>query len=457
MDLQDYLSQLKEKRVTVIGIGVSNTPLIRLLRENDIDVTACDRTPREEMADRAEELEALGAKLVLGPDYLDNLQADVVFRTPGMRPDHPALVKAAEQGSVITSEMEVFFEVCPAPIIAVTGSDGKTTTTTLIAEMLRSCGYQVWLGGNIGKPLLSEVPKMDPDDFAVVELSSFQLMSMRRSPAIAVVTNLSPNHLDVHKSMDEYVEAKENIYRWQGPEDLLVINRDNEITRSFAAKAQGRVRQFSRQETADVWLRDGVIMSDLGGRVRPVLPTQKILIPGIHNVENYMAAIAAVEDFVDDGVIRTFAASFKGVEHRIELVREKDGVKYYNDSIGTSPTRTIAGLNSFGQKVILIAGGYDKHIPFTPLGPVICEKVKALVLTGDTAEKIRDAVTAAADYQPGAPEIRMIDDFAEAVKTASELAQPGDVVLLSPACAAFDRFKNFAVRGQFFKKLVNEL
>ncbi|MBR2667238.1 MAG: UDP-N-acetylmuramoyl-L-alanine--D-glutamate ligase [Oscillospiraceae bacterium] len=457
MDLQDYLSQLKEKRVTVIGIGVSNTPLIRLLRENDIDVTACDRTPREEMADRAEELEALGAKLVLGQDYLDNLQADVVFRTPGMRPDHPALVKAAEQGSVITSEMEVFFEVCPAPIIAVTGSDGKTTTTTLIAEMLRSCGYQVWLGGNIGKPLLSEVPKMDPDDFAVVELSSFQLMSMRRSPAIAVVTNLSPNHLDVHKSMDEYVEAKENIYRWQGPEDLLVINRDNEITRSFAAKAQGRVRQFSRQETADVWLRDGVIMSDLGGRVRPVLPTQKILIPGIHNVENYMAAIAAVEDFVDDGVIRTFATSFKGVEHRIELVREKDGVKYYNDSIGTSPTRTIAGLNSFGQKVILIAGGYDKHIPFTPLGPVICEKVKTLVLTGDTAEKIRDAVTAAADYQPGAPEIRMIDDFAEAVKTASELAQPGDVVLLSPACAAFDRFKNFAVRGQFFKKLVNEL
>ncbi len=457
MDLQDYLSQLKEKRVTVIGIGVSNTPLIRLLRENDIDVTACDRTPREEMEDRAEELEALGAKLVLGPDYLDNLQADVVFRTPGLRPDHPALVKAAEQGSVITSEMEVFFEVCPAPIIAVTGSDGKTTTTTLIAEMLRSCGYQVWLGGNIGKPLLSEVPKMDPDDFAVVELSSFQLMSMRRSPSIAVVTNLSPNHLDVHKSMDEYVEAKENIYRWQGPEDLLVINRDNEITRSFAAKAQGRVRQFSRQETADVWLRDGVIMSDLGGRVRPVLPTQKILIPGIHNVENFMAAIAAVEDFVDDGVIRTFAASFKGVEHRIELVREKDGVKYYNDSIGTSPTRTIAGLNSFGQKVILIAGGYDKHIPFTPLGPVICEKVKALVLTGDTAEKIRDAVTAAADYQPGAPEIRMIDDFAEAVKTASELAQPGDVVLLSPACAAFDRFKNFAVRGQFFKKLVNEL
>ncbi len=457
MDLQEYLSELKSKRVTVIGIGVSNTPLIRLLREHGVAVTACDKTPREEMTDRAEELEALGAKLVLGPDYLDDLQADVVFRTPGMRPDHPALVRAAEQGSVITSEMEVFFEVCPAPIIAVTGSDGKTTTTTLIAEMLRSCGYQVWLGGNIGKPLLSEVPQMDPDDFAVVELSSFQLMSMRRSPSVAVVTNLSPNHLDVHKSMDEYVEAKENIYRWQGPEDLLVINRDNEITRSFAEKAPGRVRQFSRRETADVWLQDDVIMSDLRGRVRPVLPRQKILIPGIHNVENYMAAIAAVEDYVDDGVIRTFASSFKGVEHRIELVREKDGVKYYNDSIGTSPTRTIAGLNSFDQKVILIAGGYDKHIPFTPLGPVVCEKVKALILTGDTAEKIRAAVEETEGYQPGAPEIRMIDDFAEAVKTASDIAEPGDVVMLSPACAAFDRFKNFAVRGQFFKKLVNEL
>ena len=457
MDLQEYLAGLREKRVTVIGIGVSNTPLIRLLLEHGIDVTACDKTPRENMAERAAELEALGAKLVLGPDYLENLHADVMFRTPGMRPDHPALQKAAADGCVITSEMEVFFRVCPAPIIAVTGSDGKTTTTTIIAELLRSCGYTVWLGGNIGKPLLAEVPQMSPDDYAVVELSSFQLMSMRQSPSVAVITNLSPNHLDVHTSMEEYIEAKEAIYRYQGPEDLLVINQDNEITRSFASKAPGRVRRFSRKEAGGVWLQDGVIMSDLGGRVRPVLGTQKILLPGIHNVENYMAAIAAVEELVDDGVIRTFAASFKGVEHRIELVREKDGVRYYNDSIGTSPTRTIAGLNSFTQKVILIAGGYDKHIPFTALGPVICEKVKTLILTGATAEKIRAAVEEADNYAPGAPEIRMIDDFAEAVKTAAALAEDGDIVLLSPACAAFDKFKNFAVRGQFFKQLVHEL
>ena len=457
MTLREYVDSIRNKRVAVIGIGVSNTPLLDMLLAEGIRVTACDKRTREQMGQQAEELERRGCTLHLGEDYLKGLDADVIFRTPGLRPDVPEIAACVAHGADLTSEMEVFFRVCPCPIIAVTGSDGKTTTTTIIAELLKSAGKRVWVGGNIGHPLLCEADGMLQTDYAVLELSSFQLMTMTRSPHIAVVTNLAPNHLDMHRDMAEYVAAKENIFRHQSRGDIAIFNGDNAITAEQSARAPGRARTFSRRgEAADgVFLRGEDIVCRSGGQERVIMTTGDIRIPGVHNVENYMAAIAAVDGLVPDEVIRSFARSFGGVEHRIELVRTYRGVRYYNDSIASSPSRTIAGLRSFKEKVILIAGGYDKHIPFDVLGPEVVAHVKLLVLCGATADKIRASVENAPGYAPGKPEILDVTPFTAAVEAARDRAQPGDVVTLSPACAAFDQFKNFAERGRFFKSIVN--
>ena len=457
MTLREYVDSIRNKRVAVIGIGVSNTPLLDMLLAEGIRVTACDKRTREQMGQQAEELERRGCTLHLGEDYLKGLDADVIFRTPGLRPDVPEIAACVAHGADLTSEMEVFFRVCPCPIIAVTGSDGKTTTTTIIAELLKSAGKRVWVGGNIGHPLLCEADGMLQTDYAVLELSSFQLMTMTRSPHIAVVTNLAPNHLDMHRDMAEYVAAKENIFRHQSRGDIAIFNGDNTITAEQSARAPGRARTFSRRgEAADgVFLRGEDIVCRSGGQERVIMTTGDIKIPGVHNVENYMAAIAAVDGLVPDEVIRSFARSFGGVEHRIELVRTYRGVRYYNDSIASSPSRTIAGLRSFKEKVILIAGGYDKHIPFDVLGPEVVAHVKLLVLCGATADKIRASVENAPGYAPGKPEILDVTPFTAAVEAARDRAQPGDVVTLSPACAAFDQFKNFAERGSFFKSIVN--
>ena len=457
MTLREYVDSIRNKRVAVIGIGVSNTPLLDMLLAEGIRVTACDKRTREQMGQQAEELERRGCTLHLGEDYLKGLDADVIFRTPGLRPDVPEIAACVAHGADLTSEMEVFFRVCPCPIIAVTGSDGKTTTTTIIAELLKSAGKRVWVGGNIGHPLLCEADGMLQTDYTVLELSSFQLMTMTHSPHIAVVTNLAPNHLDMHRDMAEYVAAKENIFRHQSRGDIAIFNGDNAITAEQSARAPGRARTFSRRgEAADgVFLRGEDIVCRSGGQERVIMTTGDIKIPGVHNVENYMAAIAAVDGLVPDEVIRSFARSFGGVEHRIELVRTYRGVRYYNDSIASSPSRTIAGLRSFKEKVILIAGGYDKHIPFDVLGPEVVAHVKLLVLCGATADKIRASVENAPGYAPGKPEILDVTPFTAAVETARAREQPWDVVTLSPACAAFDQFKNFAERGRFFKSIVN--
>ncbi|MDO4516798.1 MAG: UDP-N-acetylmuramoyl-L-alanine--D-glutamate ligase [Bacillota bacterium] len=457
--LQEYLDSLQGKRVAVIGIGVSNTPLIKTLLNAGISVTACDKASRENFGPLAEELEGLGAELHLGETYLDGLDQDVIFRSPGIRPDIPPFLAAMEKGSVLTSEMEVFFKVCPCKIIAVTGSDGKTTTTTLISEMLKNAGYTVHLGGNIGKPLLSEAGQMKKEDVAVLELSSFQLMTLHDSPDIAVFTNLSPNHLDIHKSMEEYAQAKENIFSHQSGDGIAIFNRDNELTNEMAGRAPGKVLQFSRRQSLEngVFVENDRIVVAQNGQRRELFDPERILIPGLHNVENYLAAIAAVQGMVSDEVILHTAETFPGVEHRIELVRTLRGVRYYNDSIASSPTRTIAGLRSFKQKVILIAGGYDKKIPFDILGKEVQDRVKTLVLTGHTADKIYDAVVTCEGYQEGHPNIIRKDDFKNAVVAAHKAAEEGDVVILSPACASFDHFKNFAQRGQIFKQIVNEL
>ena len=449
--LEGYFTSLQGRKIVVMGLGVSNRPLVRLLLRYGCTVIGCDKTPYEQLDAEVLALEQAGCVLQTGEGYLENLSADLVFRTPGMHPGNPALETLRKEGAEITSEMEVFFELCPCTILAVTGSDGKTTTTTLISEMLKAAGKTVWLGGNIGTPLLPMLDEMKVTDFAVVELSSFQLMDMRRSPHVAVVTNLAPNHLDVHKDMQEYVEAKKNLFRFQRADDVLVINADNAITREF--KGNGATCTFSRLGQGNVSLRNGVIFRG----DTAVLNAKEIAIPGVHNVENYMAAILAVEGLVDDETVRKVAREFGGVEHRIELVRVKDGVKFYNDSIASSPSRTIAGLNSFDEKVLLIAGGYDKHIPYDALGPVICKHVKRLYLNGATASQIRQAVENAPAYTPGNPEIIDCGDFTTAVNRAAADGKAGDIVLMSPASAAFDQFKNFMVRGDYFKKLVKEL
>ena len=452
ISFEEYFENLRGREVAVLGLGVSNRPLVRLLLEYGCRVSGGDRTPREKLDEEVLELEKLGCRLHLGERFYEDMTGEVAFRTPGMHPDSPAVRHFKQQGAVITSEMAAFFQVCPCRMIAVTGSDGKTTTTTLISEMLKAAGRTVWLGGNIGRPLLPLARQMKPEDVAVLELSSFQLMDLTQSPDRALVTNLAPNHLDVHKDMQEYVKAKKNIFLHQSAGDLLVLNADNEITAGFMGN--GTTRFFSRQgKDAHVTLRDGLIYR--GGV--PVLDTREILLPGAHNVENYMAAIAAVEGLVPDEAVRTGARNFGGGEHRIELVRVKDGVRYYNDSIASSPSRTIAGLRSFPEKVLLIAGGYDKHIPYDVLGPEICKHVKKLYLCGATANLIRQATEQAENFAPGAPEIIDCGDFDAAVLTCARAAQPGDVVLMSPASASFDCFKNFMERGNRFKKLVKEL
>ena len=459
MDCVQFFEQIKGKRIAMCGIGVSNTPLILNFLKKGAKVYACDRRNREMLGDIANELENAGAILRLGDNYLENLEVDMIFRTPGMNFHLPELYSARKKGIAVTSEMEVFFDLCPATIFAVTGSDGKTTTTTLIAKMLEAEGKHVFVGGNIGKPLLPEIENITKDDFVVVELSSFQLISMRKSPDIAVVTNIAPNHLDIHKDMDEYVEAKKNIILHQNAFSRTVLNQDNEITNGFKPFVRGQSLSFSMETPLKngAWLdQNGIIHMSYRGIDAPIMSRDEIAILGDHNVENYLTAITAVWGYVGVDSIKKVAREFKGVEHRIEPVREVNGVKYYNDSIATSPTRTIAGLKAFGQKVWLIAGGYDKHIPYEPMVPYVLDKVEKLLLCGATAEKIKKAVLNDKNYN-GTPEIIEVEDIAAAVDFAHKNAKSGDIVTLSPASASFDKFPNFVARGNYFKELVNKL
>ena len=453
--LDEFKYNVAGKNITVIGIGISNLPLIKYLVSLGANVTACDRRSAEDLGENYTELETLGVKFNLGDGYLNNLSGDMIFKTPGMRYDVPELLKAKENGSIVTSEMEVFFEVCPSHIIAVTGSDGKTTTTTLIHKMMTDAGYKTWLGGNIGNPLLTDTEKMKENDWVILELSSFQLHTMRKSPEIAVITNISPNHLDMHKDYKEYIDAKKNIMLYQNEGDTLIVNADNQVTADIGKSANGAVKYFSRNGMADVYLDGNIIKRG----IVEILNIKDIKIPGMHNVENYMAAIAAVSGLVSKEVIVNVAKTFGGVEHRIELVRTLDGVKYYNSSIDSSPNRTINTLRVFPNKVIIIAGGKDKGIPYDEIGPALAEHVKVLILIGATSDKIQEALDAEINKTGNGKDIEVIraTSYEDAVNTARSKAHDGDVVLLSPASTSFDMFRNFEERGNLFKKIVNEL
>ena len=459
-NIRKFFNDIVGKRIAFCGVGKSNVPLIKMFSQKGAIVTACDLKDENQLGETIKQLKLYNVKFRLGEDYLKNLDFDIIFRSPGLKFFSSELVKARSKGSIVTSEMELFFDLCPCKIIGVTGSDGKTTTTTIISEILKQEGKTVHLGGNIGTPLLPQIEDIKEHDIAVVELSSFQLISMRKSPDVAVVTNISPNHLDVHRDMTEYIEAKKNIILHQNAFSRAVLNMDNEVTRQFGFSVRGRTLFFSSKGNCEngVYLLDDTIYFSKNGNSEPILDVNEIRLPGKHNVENYMAAICAVFEEASVDSIKKVAKSFGGVEHRTEYVREINCVKYYNDSIASSPTRTICGtLSLFPQRIILISGGYDKKIPFDTLGSVIADKVKVLILLGQTANKIREAVINSSKFSPESIKIVFAKDMQEAVNIAKENAVSGDIVSLSPACASFDLYENFMERGWHFKKLINEL
>lgn len=467
---EKFFDNLKGKKVAFVGMGVANVPCAEFMAKLGINVYACDKRDKEYIGtDICERLEKLGVTFSLGDSYLDILpEMDIVFRSHGILPfQNPWIGECIKRGQKVTTEMEVFFNLCPAKIVAVTGSNGKTTTTTLISEMLKKQGYNVYLGGNIGKALMPELETITENDIAVVELSSFQLLTMGNlvnSPDIAVVTNIECTHQDHHISLDEYVDAKRNILIYQNSDCRTVLNADcdysigGSVYHDMRFDVRGKLFEFSIKHP----VKNGAYMKDNGDIVycendaeTYVMHKDDIIIPGNHNIENYCTAVSAVWGMVDVDTIKSVAQSFGGVEHRIEFVREYNGVRYYNDSIATSPSRVISGLKAFGKKIIVIMGGSDKGNDMSEMVPYILKYVKLLVLNGATAEKIYDAIINDENYNSKDIEIIKTDILDNALNIAKEKAQSGDVVTLCPACPAFDQFKTFEYRGRKFKELVN--
>lgn len=461
LKLKAFENNIIGKRVAVIGLGVSNIPLIEYLHNLMAKVTVFDERDIEKLdQDIVEKINKYGFELQTGRNALHFLRGyNVIFRSPSCLPTTLQLMSEAKRGAIVTSEIEMLMNVCPCKVIGVTGSDGKTTTTSLIYEILKEGGYKCHLGGNIGIPLFTEVKSFEEDDIVILELSSFQLMGMEVSPDISVITNVSPNHLDKHKDYEEYIEAKKAIFHFQDEDGKVVLNYDNEITRNCAKEADGKVVFFSSKKKLDdgVIYEDGVIKECKDGVRKHILNIRDINLKGKHNYENICAAIAATSELVDTEIQIKAIKNFKGVEHRLELVRELDGIKWYNDSIGTSPTRTIAGLYSFDEKIVLIAGGYDKNLDYTPIAKPILEKVSTLILMGKTGPKIADAIMKETAKDKIVYPMYECKNLKQAVERARKLAKTGEIVLFSPASASFDMFKNFAERGEKFKEFVNEL
>lgn len=459
--LNEFETYIQGKKVAIIGLGVSNIPLLDYFYNLQAKVSIFDK--REQSAldkELLNKIQKYQFNLYTGKEALKHLKGfSVIFRSPSCRPDTPEIVEEVKQGAILTSEIEMLMQTCPGTIIGITGSDGKTTTTNLIYQILKEKGYHCYLGGNIGIPLFTKVGEMKPEDMVVLELSSFQLMDMQISPHISVITNISPNHLDIHKSYEEYIEAKKNIFKYQTKDDILVLNYDNEITKNLKSEAQGKVKYFSKTEKLanGVIYDNGVIKSCENNVRRHILNVKDVLLRGTHNYENICTAISATASLVEPEVQIEAIKKFQGVEHRLEFVRELNNVKWYNDSIGTSPTRTIAGLNAFDEKIVLIAGGYDKHLDYTPIAKPIIENVSTLILMGATADKIEEAVKKELKLQEKQMPIYHCATLKETVQKAMEVAKSGEIVLFSPASASFDLFKNFEDRGNQFKEIVKSI
>lgn len=459
--VERFLKSMNGKRIAFCGIGRSNLPLVSLFARYGADITVCDRKEKSAFSDEIiNEITKNGARIKCGEDYLDDLNVDIIFRAPGMYYNLPILQSFREKGIVVTSEMEVFFDICPCKIYAITGTDGKTTTTTICAQVLEKSGKKVYKGGNIGTPLLPLIENMSADDVCVVELSSFQLISMRRSPDVAAITNIYPDHLNVHKDMAEYIGAKVNILAHQNAFSRAILNFDNEDTKALCKYVRGNLYYFSHLENVEKGSyldENGWLCFTENGKNEKIVHKDDIKIPGMHNVENYLTVISILHGDVNNKYIAEVANTFGGVEHRIEFVRELDNVRYYNDSIATSPASVTAGLKAFGRKVIIIAGGSDKQLDYSTLSGAINEYVKVLVLLGETADKIEKAVKEDKAYDPDKIKIIRTDILENAVAIARENAVAGDVISLSPASASFDKYKDFEERGRHFKKIVEEL
>ncbi len=459
--LEEFNNYIKNKRVAIIGLGVSNIPLIDYLYNLGSNIVLFNNKPIDELDNSIlDKIYNLKLEYSFGENYLSKLNGfNVIFRSPSCRPDLPEIQKEVERGAILTSEIELVLEMCPGTTIGITGSDGKTTTTSLIYEIVKEQDLNCYLGGNIGIPLFTKISEMKPEDYIVLELSSFQLMTMATSPDIAVVTNVTPNHLDIHKSYEEYIQAKANIFKYQDENKLLVLNYDNEITKEFAKVAKSKVIYFSSKQKLDngFILDNGIIKDCDNGLRRHIVNTKNIKLRGIHNSENICAAIAATSKIASiDNQVKA-VSEFSGVNHRLEFVREINGAKWYNDSIASSPTRTIAGLNSFDENIVLIAGGYDKQLDYTPLAKPIIEKVSKLILLGQTSDKIYQAVTDILSTENKELDIFRTNTLEEAINKAKEVSKKGDIVLFSPASASFDMFKNFEERGNKFKQIVSKL
>lgn len=471
MNLLEWMQYIRGKKCAVVGLGVSNRPLIGFLLMRGAIVCARDEKTREEIGEYAEEIEKQGAILRLGKDYLDELDEEIIFRSPGMRPDIPAFAQAVARGAKLTSEMELFFELTPATVIGITGSDGKTTSTTLTGLILSqeykgSENTRIYVGGNIGTPLLPMVADMTEHDFAVVELSSFQLQEATHSPHVTVITNVTPNHLDWHTDMEEYTLAKANAFR-HAPCRRVVLNAENRITAELAKTVDIPVTYFSSRKTlptdfplrecdSAIYVREGKIYLWSEGIEHDIMQDGQLLLRGRHNLENLMCAIALTFEYASPESVREVATTFTGVKHRMEPVRVSNGVTYYDSSIDSTPVRTAAVLSAMPAKPIVICGGSDKKTPFEPLADAICEYAKAAIITGATAGKILTSLSQKREVQEGKIPVYLQPDFTEAVKLACTTAQEGDIVLLSPACASFDAFKSYKERGMVFRSIIEQ-
>ena len=459
--LIEFEEYIKNRKVAIIGLGVSNLPLIDYFHEKKSIVTVFDSREIGEISrEIIDKVTNYAMEMSLGKGYLNKLKGfDLILRSPSCLPTIPELEEEANKGAIVTTEVELLMKMCPAQIIGVTGSDGKTTTTTLISEILKKAGYNCYVGGNIGTPLFTKLHEIMPDDKVVLELSSFQLMGMEVSPSISVITNITPNHLNVHKDYEEYIEAKKNIFKYQDRDGITILNYDNEITRNCSAEVRGKVIFFSSKEKLDNgYIVDDDVIKECDDKLRKhIVSAKELTIRGKHNYENICAAIAATKTLVDISTAIEVIKTFPGVEHRIEFVKEINGVKWYNDSASSTPSRTISGLNAFDEEIVLIAGGADKNLDYTPVAKPILDKVKTLILMGQTSGKIFDAVKEEEEKENKEINIYMVNNLSQAVILAKRYSVPGQVVLFSPASTSFDMFKNMYDRGQKFKGIVNKM
>lgn len=457
--LEDFEKKLKNQKVAIIGLGVSNIPLIDYFSEKKIEIVVFDdREEKNINPDILTKIKQYKIKYFFGRECLKNLKGfDLIFRSPSCLPTKAELIAERERGAIVTTEIEQLMKMAPCKIIGITGSDGKTTTTTLTYELLKNAGYKVYLGGNIGIPLFTKLSEIKPNDFIVLELSSFQLMGMEISPEIAAITNITPNHLNIHKNYQEYIDSKKNIFKYQNENGILVINADNELTSNCKNEANGKVIMFSSEKKLEngYIVENGIIKKCEDGIRRHIIDTSDLKLKGIHNFQNICTVLALTENIVDiDDAVKTIK-NFGGVQHRLELVREINGVEWYNDSASTSPTRGISALNAFNDKeIVLIAGGADKNLDYTPIGKPIVDKVKSLILIGETANKIYDAVKNELEKENKKLDIHMCETFKESIELAKRIAKPGQIVLFSPASTSFDMFKDMYDRGNKFKEEV---